>query len=52
MFKEPTTTITELQERIEQACEEIPEQMYRKACRSVLERFRDWLNNEGQFVCY
>ena len=52
MFKEPITTITELQERIEQACEEIPEQMCRKACRSVLQRFRDCLNNEGQFISY
>lgn len=52
VFKEPLASITELQERIEQACEEIPEEMCRKACRSVVQRLRDCLNNEGQFLSY
>ncbi|CAF1096118.1 unnamed protein product [Didymodactylos carnosus] len=52
VFKTPPATITELQDRIKTACEEIPEDVCRKACRSVLGRFRDCLNNEGQFLSY
>ncbi len=44
--------MTRVEEKIEQACEEIPEQMCRKACHSVLQRFRDCLDNEGQFLSY
>ncbi len=52
VFKTPSTTITELQDRIKTACEEIQEDVCRKACRSVLGRFRDCLNNEEQFLSY
>ena len=34
----------ELQERIKNACEEVTEEMCRKACCSVMHRFRDCLN--------
>ncbi len=50
VYKQPPATITELQERIEQACEQIPEDMCRKACHSVLQRFHNCVEKEGQFL--
>ena len=50
VFKQPLTTIQELKQRIEEACEQIPEEMCRKVCRSVQQRLHVCMNNGGQFV--
>jgi hypothetical protein len=50
VFKNPVSTISELQYRIEQACSQVTSEMCRKACRSVEGRLRNCLENEGQFL--
>ena len=50
VFKQPLTTIQELKQRIEEACEQIPEEMCRKVCRSVQQRLHVCMNNGGRFV--
>ena len=52
VFQTPPTTIVELRERIEEACEEVTEEMCRKARRSVVQRFGDCLDHEGHFLPY
>jgi hypothetical protein len=42
----------ELQQIIEEAYEQVTEEMCRKACRSVMQRFCDCLNYEGHFFSY
>jgi hypothetical protein len=52
VFQKPTTKIMELKESIEEACKQVTEEMCRKVCRSAVQRFRDCLDNEGQFLSY
>lgn len=47
MFREPSASIVQLQNRIEQACTQVTEAMCHEACHSVVQRFRDCLNQEG-----
>ena len=51
-LKSQSLLLQNFKKKIEQACEEIPDEMCRKVCHSVLQRFRDCLDNEGQFLSY
>jgi hypothetical protein len=42
----------ELKESIAEACKQVTVEMCRKVDRSVVQRFRDCLDNEGQFLSY
>jgi SOS response regulatory protein OraA/RecX len=42
----------DFKESIEEACKQVTEEMCRKVCRSAVQRFRDCLDNEGQFLSY
>ena len=50
LFKEPCTSIMQLQKRIQEACARITKAMYRKVCHSVAQRLRDCLAKDGQFL--
>jgi len=52
VFQKPPTKIMELKESIEEACKKVTVEMCRKVCRSVVQRFRDCLDNEDQFLSY
>jgi hypothetical protein len=52
VYQEPPVTIMELQEKIEEACEQVTSELCRKACRSVERRLQDCLEREGYFVSY
>jgi hypothetical protein len=50
--REPSATIVQLQDKIEQACAEVTEEMCHEARHSVVQRLRDCLDHEGQFLSY
>ncbi|CAF2008707.1 unnamed protein product [Rotaria magnacalcarata] len=52
VFREPSATIAQLQNKIEQAYAQVTYKMCEEACHSVVHRLRDCLDNEGQFLSY
>ena len=50
VFKEPCTSIMQLQNRIQEACAGITKAMCRKVCHSVAQQLRDCLEKKGQFL--
>ena len=50
VFKEPCTSIMQLQNRIQEACGGITKAMCGKVCQSVAQQLRDRLEKNGQFL--
>ena len=50
VFKEPCTSITQRQNRIQEVCAGITKAMRRKLCHSVAQRRCDYLEKDGQFL--
>ena len=50
VFKEPYTSIMQLQNRIQKVCAGITKAMCRKVCDSVTQGLRDYLEKDEQFL--